>query len=1268
METKQQIDHLIELAIIQRSELKRLTDQLPVLRGFMLEQINATIEDMEPQLRSDLIEFCDEKTNGKIEEIRAFFNEAKDEFKTKSNDFFVQLEQSVISRYGEFQKELQGRYESLLAQKEVAFDFAEDARKHLEIAAKQETDKIPAQVSAQVTELLDAAFARFPRAGELDQLRKEFAEPRGLNPRGKWKSTEVYQKLDLVAFNGDSYVSNVNDNTERPGRSSEVWTLSAARGQGGGGGGITSLNDIIGTPTSDLVVIGAEGNNFVQKTLTAGTNVTLTETPTTITIAASASGGVNYQGTWNASTNTPNLTSGVGTNGYYYVVSFAGSTNLDGITDWKVGDWAIYNGTSWQKVDNTDQVSSVFGRTGAVDAVSTDYSAVGITNTAIGASNPSTGAFTTLTTTGTIQPSGSVHAANGSAANPSLAFVNSQNTGLYRYGAGAIGISAGGTSVGNWDSTALTVSNNLTVSGGTITGGATGLSLASGGTNQNITLTPSGTGFVTTPGILKTTNTTASTSTTTGALVVSGGVGIGGNVYANGTVYAMNLNFGLSQSATVRFSNVISMDMGMESSDLWSVRDASSGVTALKWTHSTGSLSVPSTTSSTSTTTGALVVSGGAGFANNVTVGGYGRFVTNSGSLYITNSGFLGDWSVLTQDSNFAAANHVLSASLSGVYTKLNAPSGGTLGLSIGNSTRISLTYTDTTLTTNLAVNSTTASTSTTTGALVVSGGVGVAGALYTGGNHIIGTGNQVTIRNIGTGLGATPTANIDIQDTNDSSIRLWRSSAEFVQLAAARGGLTSNNNIFLFDVVGPSFNQARALSFRSSIDGGTSYKTSLQLLTFNNSNDTNVGVSKWISNAINDGSTVASGTNPRLVANQFEASPLTATNASVTTTNAATVYITGGPTASTNQTITNSWGLWNVGKTRLDGVTKITDTTASTSTTSGALQVAGGVGIGGALNVSSSGGIAIGTNPALASSIRFPNDFRIIDNGFSSFDINWISTLLVRISASTGSMLLGTGTDSSNGRLQLATHTTSAGGIGFGTDLALFRQTANRVTLSTTSGSSVEFRLFNGSGNAFTMSYGYPFAPELLADDALSIRSSGSSITLKSNNATALTLDTSQNATFAGKITANGAGSTFKGTTTNDSAATGYIGEYVSSSIGYGGRQALTTGTWLNITSISLTAGDWDVDGTVVYEGTSATITRFSGAPTTTSASPDADNDTFDNRQSIITLSGNVGAFATPKRRVSISSTTTVYLISRGYFSAGTLETYGRIQARRVR
>ncbi len=64
--------------------------------------------------------------------------------------------------------------------------------------------------------------------------------------------------------------------------------------------------------------------------------------------------GVVYQGVWNATTNTPTLTSSVGTQGHYYVVSVAGTTNLNGITDWEIGDWAIFNGAVWQKVDNTD--------------------------------------------------------------------------------------------------------------------------------------------------------------------------------------------------------------------------------------------------------------------------------------------------------------------------------------------------------------------------------------------------------------------------------------------------------------------------------------------------------------------------------------------------------------------------------------------------------------------------------------------------------------------------------------------------------------------------------------------------------------------------------------------------------------------------------------------------------------------------------------------------------------------------------------------------
>jgi hypothetical protein len=109
-------------------------------------------------------------------------------------------------------------------------------------------------------------------------------------------------------------------------------------------------------------------------------------------------GGSIYQSVWNASTNTPTLASGVGTKGYYYIVNVAGSTNLNGITDWKVGDWAIYDGTAWQKVDNTDAVSSVNGFTGAV-SLTTDNISEGSTNLYF--TNTRAQNAITLTTTGT---------------------------------------------------------------------------------------------------------------------------------------------------------------------------------------------------------------------------------------------------------------------------------------------------------------------------------------------------------------------------------------------------------------------------------------------------------------------------------------------------------------------------------------------------------------------------------------------------------------------------------------------------------------------------------------------------------------------------------------------------------------------------------------------------------------------------------------------------------------------------------------------------
>lgn len=85
-------------------------------------------------------------------------------------------------------------------------------------------------------------------------------------------------------------------------------------------------------------------------------------------------GPMSYRGTWNATSNTPTLASGVGTKGYAYRVSTAGTTNLDGISSWAVGDFAVYNGTAWDKWDTTDLVTSVNGATGAVVLTTTEIS------------------------------------------------------------------------------------------------------------------------------------------------------------------------------------------------------------------------------------------------------------------------------------------------------------------------------------------------------------------------------------------------------------------------------------------------------------------------------------------------------------------------------------------------------------------------------------------------------------------------------------------------------------------------------------------------------------------------------------------------------------------------------------------------------------------------------------------------------------------------------------------------------------------------------
>jgi hypothetical protein len=93
-------------------------------------------------------------------------------------------------------------------------------------------------------------------------------------------------------------------------------------------------------------------------------------------------GASRYQGTWNAATNTPTIPAAALANqGYYYSVAVGGSTNIDGISTWIVGDTIISNGSIWQKIPVANLVQSVNGKTGIVVVNKSDVGLGNVDNT-----------------------------------------------------------------------------------------------------------------------------------------------------------------------------------------------------------------------------------------------------------------------------------------------------------------------------------------------------------------------------------------------------------------------------------------------------------------------------------------------------------------------------------------------------------------------------------------------------------------------------------------------------------------------------------------------------------------------------------------------------------------------------------------------------------------------------------------------------------------------------------------------------------------------
>ena len=361
-------------------------------------------------------------------------------------------------------------------------------------------------------------------------------------------------------------------------------------------------------------------------------------------------------------------------------------------------------------------------------------------------------------------------------------------------------------------------------------------------------------------GVSKFKVTSAGVGTFTGDVTIANTSNTVGILYLNGTTGAGQI--WVNNSQIMRFY------------------DTSYGTQPL-YLETNGGLRISSTTASTSTSTGALVVSGGVGIAK---------------SIYIGANSYL-----LTSDTNQIIAGQ----DGSGWYY------GGAGG---GNSLR-TVYIGESNGTQKVLINPTTASLSTTTGALVVSGGVGIGGSVHIGGSDLklTAAGGNLTLGEINT------TKNIYFS-TTATDARISSNGYSISLIARA------NQQIL-------TYADTTLLSQMSGVSGA---------LTIGLANGSNTYSTQgaWFTNQQANNCTYTDTTSSGTVALRNMVSfnqQILAASSATTYTDASNLYLEEGPSVGTNVTITNRWSLYSAGK------VKIANTTDTTGAGTGALQVSGG-------------------------------------------------------------------------------------------------------------------------------------------------------------------------------------------------------------------------------------------------------------------------------------------------------------------------------------
>ncbi len=427
-------------------------------------------------------------------------------------------------------------------------------------------------------------------------------------------------------------------------------------------------------------------------------------------LPAASTGGLVYLGTWNATTNTPNLVSGVGTKGFFYKVSVAGSTTLDGTSTWSVGDQVIFNGTIWERVqDSSAPVQSVNGMTGVVvltraslgaaaSGANTDITSLTGLTTALSVGQGGTGrstitgiikgngtsAFSTATagTDYAVPPTGT--ASQLLANNGTGGFTNVVVGAGLAYSGGVLTATGGGTGGGGGSVTLVDVSGGttgLTFSGGPITTSGTltmsgTLAVANGGTGRTTLsgmLKGNGTAGVVTA-VVGTDYAAAPTGTAAQLLANNGSGGFTNVVVGTGLAYS-----GGTLSSTSSGGTVTSVQISGGTSGL----NFSGGpITTTGTITLSGRLAVANGGTGVATLIGIVKGNGSAAFSAAVAGTDYAAPPNGTTSQLLANNG-AGGFSNVSLGSGLSLIGGVLSSSGgggSGTVTSVQM-SGGTTGL-----------------------------------------------------------------------------------------------------------------------------------------------------------------------------------------------------------------------------------------------------------------------------------------------------------------------------------------------------------------------------------------------------------------------------------------------------------------------------------------------------------------------------------------------------------------------------------------------------------